>query len=51
MTKMTLTVKVNDPYFQYQLRLSHDACMVPIKGFQPKSVMSYWVDKPNFLEF
>ena len=31
MTKITLKVKVNDPHFQYQLRLSHDACLVKIR--------------------
>ena len=30
MAKMTLKVKVNDPYFQYQLRVSQDACLVQI---------------------
>ena len=27
MDKMTLTVKVNDPFFQYQRRISHDVCL------------------------
>ena len=31
-----LEVKVNDPYFQYQLRVSHDACLVQIWWFQLK---------------
>ena len=30
MAKMTLKVKVNDPYFQYQPIVSHDACLVQI---------------------
>ena len=30
MTKITLKVKVNDPYFQYQLRVSQNACLVQI---------------------
>ena len=40
MAKMTLKVKVNDPYFQY-----HDASLVQIGWFQLKSVMSYRADK------
>ena len=28
MAKMTLKVKVNDTHFQYQPRVSHDACLV-----------------------
>ena len=28
MAKMTLKVKVNDPCFQYEPRVSHDACLV-----------------------
>ena len=51
MAKMTLKVKINDPFFQYQLRLSHNSCLVQIWWFQPKSVSSYRADKPNFLEF
>ena len=30
MAKMILKVKANDPYFQYQLRVSHDACLLEI---------------------
>ena len=48
---MTLKVNVNDPQFQYQPRVSHDAFLVQIWWFQPESVRSYHVDKPNFLEF
>ena len=38
MAKMTLKVKVNDPYFQYQLRVSHDACLLQIWWFQLKKL-------------
>ena len=51
MAKMTLKVKVNDLHFQYQPRVSHDACLVQIWWSLPKSMMSYRTDKPNFLEF
>ena len=44
MAKMTLKVKVNDPYFQYQPRVSNDACLVQIWWFQLKSVTSYRAD-------
>ena len=50
MAKMTWKVKVNDPYFQYQLRVSHDACLVQIWWFQLKSVMSYRADKVKFTD-
>ena len=50
MAKMTLLVKVNDPYFQYQPRVSHDACLVQIWWFQLKSVMSYHADKVKFMD-
>ena len=50
MDKMTLKVKVTDPYFQYQLRVSQDACLMQIWWFQTKSVMSYHQDKSKFLE-
>ena len=39
MAKMTLKFKVNDPYFQYQPRVSHDACLVQIWWFKLKSVI------------
>ena len=45
MAKMTLKVKVNDPYFQYQPRVSHDACLVQIWWSQLKYVTSYRADK------
>ena len=48
---MTLKIKVNDLHFQYQLRVSQDACLVQIWWFLPKSMTNYRTDKPNFLEF
>ena len=33
MAKMTLMNKVNDPHFQHQVMLSHDACLVQIWWF------------------
>ena len=33
MAEMTLKVKVNDLHFQYQLRVSQDACLVQIWWF------------------
>ena len=33
MTKISLKVTVNDPQFQYQLRVSQDACLVQICWF------------------
>ena len=50
MAKMTLKVKANDPYFQYQPRVSHDACLVQIWWFHLKSVTSYRADKVNFMD-
>ena len=38
--KMNMKIRVNDPYFQYQLRVSQDACLVQIWWFQPKWVTS-----------
>ena len=35
MIKMTLKVKINDLYFQYQLRVSQDACVVRIGDSSP----------------
>ena len=49
MSKMTLKVKVIDPYFQYQLSVSHNACLVQIGWFQLKST-SYHVDKVKFTD-
>ena len=50
MAKMTLKVKVNDPYFQYQPRVSHDSCLIQIWWFQLKSVTSYHADKVKFTD-
>ena len=50
MAKITLKVTVNDPYFQYQPRVSHDACLVQIWWFQLKSVTSYRADKVKFTD-
>ena len=44
MSKMTLVVKVNEPYFQYQPRVYYDAC------FQLKYVTSYRADKVKFTD-
>ena len=48
--RMTAKVKVNDPNFQNQLRVSQDACLVQIWWFQLMSA-SYCPNNPNFLEF
>ena len=40
-----LKIKVSDLYFQYQLSVSHDACLVQIWLFQLKSAKSYCADK------
>ena len=48
---MTLKVKVNDPHFQYQPKVTQDACLEQVWWFQSNSVMSYCADKQNFLEF
>ena len=50
MAKMTSNVKVNDPYFQDQPRVSHDAFLVQIWWFQLKSVTSYRADKVKFTD-
>ena len=50
MAKMTLKVKINNIHFQYQLRVSHDACLVQIWWFQLKSVTSYCADKVKFMD-
>ena len=50
MAKITLKVKINDPHFEYQLRVYQGAYLVQIWWFQLKSVMSYQADKPNILE-
>ena len=51
MVKMILKANVNDLYFQYQLRVSQDACLVHIWWYQSKAQTSYHADKPHFLEF
>ena len=48
--KMTLKVKVSDPYFQCQLRVSTDACLVQIWWFQLKSVTSHHANKVRFTD-
>ena len=50
MAKMTLKVKVNDPYFQYQPRVSHNACLVQTWWFQLKFVTSNRADKVKFVD-
>ena len=50
MAKMTSKVKVNDLHFQYQLRVSHDACLVQIWWFQLKFLTSYRADKVKFMD-
>ena len=51
MAKMIFKFKVNNPYFQYQLRVSQDACFfLQIWWFQLKSVTSYRVDKVKFTD-
>ena len=47
---MTFKVKVNELHFQYQPRVSQDACLVQILWFQLKSVKSYRVDKVKFTD-
>ena len=39
------------PHFQYQLRISQDACLVQIWWFKPKFAMSYPTDKLNFVKY
>ena len=48
--KMTLKVKINDSYFQYQPRVTLDACLVQIWWFQLKSVASYRAVKGNLMD-
>ena len=45
MAKMTLKVKVNDLYIQYQPRVYQDACLVRIWWLYTKSVTSNRADK------
>ena len=50
MAKMTLKVKVNEPYCVYQLRVSHDACLVLIWWFKIKSVTNCHAGKAKFTD-
>ena len=50
LAKMTLKIKVNDLHFQYQPRVSQDACLVQIWWFQLKFVRSYRADKVKFTD-
>ena len=50
MAKMTLKVKVNNLHFQYQPRVSQDACLEQIWWFQLKPVTSYRLDKVKFTD-
>ena len=47
---MTAKVNVNDPYFEDQPRVSHDACLVQIWWLQLKFVTSYHADKVKFTD-
>ena len=40
----------NDPYFQYQPRVSHDACLVQIWWFKLESLTIYHADKVKFTD-
>ena len=48
--QMTLKIKVNDPYFQYQLRESQDAYLVQIWRLLLKHITTYSTEKSSFLE-
>ena len=50
MAKITLKVKLNNLNFQYQSRVSQDACLVPIWWSQLKFVTSYRADKVKFTD-
>ena len=50
MDKMTLKVMVNDLHFQYQARVSQDACLEQICWFEFKPVKSYHVAKIKFAD-
>ena len=50
MTQMTLKVKVNGTYLQYQPRISYSARLVQIRRFQLESVMRYCADKVKFTD-
>ena len=42
---MTVKVKINNLHFQYQLKVSQDACLEQIWWYHLKPVTSYWADK------
>ena len=44
---MALTVKVNDPHLQYQLRIPQDAYLLKIWWIHLKSVTSYRAEQGN----
>ena len=48
MAEMIMKGRVSDLYCQYQLRVSHDICLVPIRRLQPKSVTRHRSDKVKF---
>ena len=50
MAKMTLMVKINDLHFQYQPRVSQDACLEQIWWFRLKPVMTYHAEKVKFTD-
>ena len=50
MDKMTLKVEVDDLHFQYQPKVSQDACLEQIWWVQLKSVTSYHADKLKFMD-
>ena len=47
---MTLKANVNDLHFQYQLRVSKNACFVQTWWLQFKFVSSYRADKDTFTD-
>ena len=51
MAKWPWRSEVNDLHFQYQLRVTKHACLVPIWWMCLKSITSYYADNPIFLEF
>ena len=49
--KWSWSSKLLTPIFNFQLKVSENACLVQIWWSWPKCVMSYRTDNPNFLEF
>ena len=45
--KMTLKVKVNDPHFQYPLRVSNDACFCANLAIPAQICDELWTDGRN----